>query len=222
MHLLTNEHVASAVGSTILAHLPRPNDYYVICKTRFNACTSPYDVAAAVVDEFPVTAERDILVGGLFDQEFNPAPRELLFWIGYPGTTGIRNDPVTRSNTRRSYFGHLPGRGTSVLAQQLLDWPAELPSDFDPLMHVIVHYPSQARPSVDAEPIDLPNPHGMSGSLLWDTKRIAHEVSRDPWAPDSARICGIIWAAWPNPEVVAATKVEHLRRCLSEHNLPLD
>jgi hypothetical protein len=64
--------------------------------------------------------------------------------------------------------------------------------------------------------VDLPNPKGMSGSLLWDTKFVSCLQRGISWNAEFARVCGVIWATWPNPEVVIATKIQFLHQFIAE------
>lgn len=61
---------------------------------------------------------------------------------------------------------------------------------------------------------ELPNPQGMSGSLLWDTKFVASMSTGRKWNPELAMVCGLIWGAYRSPEAIVATKIEHLRSAL--------
>jgi hypothetical protein len=51
----------------------------------------------------------------------------------------------------------------------------------------------------------------MSGSLLWDTKFVANRRKGAPWSASDARVCGLVWAALDHPEIVIATKIEHVK-----------
>jgi hypothetical protein len=77
--------------------------------------------------------------------------------------------------------------------------------------HVALHYPARAIQNPEQTEADLPNPKGMSGSLLWDTRFVADTQRGQEWSPDHARVCGLIWAAHAKPEVVVATRIEHVR-----------
>lgn len=65
-----------------------------------------------------------------------------------------------------------------------------------------------------AENIDgtsrLPDPHGFSGSLVWDTKLVSCIQSGEQWNPNMAKVTGIVWG-WPSSSgSILATKVEHM------------
>ena len=55
------------------------------------------------------------------------------------------------------------------------------------------------------------DPHGFSGSLVWDTKFISCRQKGKEWRPELAKITGIVWG-WPSASAcILATKVEHLK-----------
>lgn len=208
--VLTNHHVVNVPSGTILAHLPKDGDNYVALGGRTCGFDAPYDFAACAINPFPHGSDRALITAEQFDQRFDAVPMELLFWIGYPGTSGGRHDMATEANTRRSFFGHLPANATPILSQQPQSWPSTLRQAVEPGHHVVVEYPREARRGVSSEPTELPSPHGMSGSLLWDTKRVACLRNGTDWTPRRARVCGIIWASVSSPDLVAATKIEHV------------
>jgi hypothetical protein len=88
------------------------------------------------------------------------------------------------------------------------------PRDFDSDKHVLVHFPSKAIQTPEEPLRALPNPKGMSGSLLWDTKFVASLSSGNAWSPNKAEVCGLLWGAHEKPEVTVATKIEHVRATL--------
>ena len=145
------------------------------------------------------------------DTEYQPSENELLFWLGYPGSTATRHESVTEANTRYSWFGSLETLAVPVVSQQLIDWPDGLPDDYRPDSHILVHYPANGQRGRGAPDTEAPNPHGMSSSFLWDTKRVACWRSGKEWSPEYARVCGIVWGTFANPDVIVATPVQQLR-----------
>jgi hypothetical protein len=215
-YLLTNEHVAVKAIDEYIAHLPGPTDDYVLCNSSFEAWPHPYDIALSQLHVPPSSAKHKLVTVAQLDPIYNPVAGELLFWLGYPGSTAVRTEPITPLNARYSWFNHLATPGIPVLSQQLQAWPTGLPSDFRPSEHAIVHYPTHARTVTGALETEVPNASGMSGSLLWDTKRVACLQNGEEWSPEKARVCGILWATYLNPDIVVATKVEFLHSALSE------
>jgi hypothetical protein len=123
---------------------------------------------------------------------------------------------MTEQNTRYSWFSELGMIGLSMLSQQIPEWPSSVPDEYIEDYHVVVHYPAQAQTSPGGPQVDLPNPRGMSGSLLWDTKAVQCLSRGEAWDSSFARVCGVIWATWDNPELVVATKVEFLHRFVAD------
>lgn len=147
------------------------------------------------------------------DEKFAPVESELLFWLGFPGSTAKRHELVTEWNTRYSWFGHLETVGIPMLTQQVQLLMLGLPY-FDAEKHVLLHYPSSAIRNTGQPREELPNPEGMSGSLLWDTRFVACTFAGQEWTVEKARVCGVIWAAHSKPEVIVATKIEYVRPSL--------
>lgn len=208
-YLLTNEHVVAQAVGLHLAHLPGPTDDYVLCNTPVLADPWPIDVALTRLPQTPSGAGRDLLTTSFMDLRFSPAEHEVLFWLGFPGSKASRNEPITDFNVHYSWFGKpLEVPGIPMLTQLLPFVPVL--SDFDPAKHVALHYPARAQQHAGGPSVDVRNPKGMSGSLLWDTKFVARAATGHEWSADDARVCGVVWAAHAKPEVVVATKIEHV------------
>jgi hypothetical protein len=212
-YLLTNEHVVREGTDGDLAHLPGPTDDYVRCPTDVKADPWPVDIAIMRLKNRREGSVHDQIPAVWLDQNFAPAEHELLFWLGFPGSTAKRHEPVTEINTRYSWFGYLETPGIPMLTQQF-PFPTPDLLGFDAEKHVAVHYPSEAMRTLGNPLQEVPNAKGMSGSLLWDTKFVARTTAGQEWSADSARVCGVIWAAHPEPEVVVATKIEYVRSVL--------
>lgn len=213
-HLLTNEHVAVKANHEILAHLPRPGAEYERIISAFRSWQEPIDVACAPIDWRRLSAERDCLAMDQFDASYRPVADELLFWIGYPGTTLRRHDPVTANSVRYSWGGELSIPGVPMVSQALRGTPEPPPDRFDPCFHQLIHYPNTAKQVVGGPDVESHNPEGISGSLIWDTKRVACHWMGKVWKPEYARVCAILWAASEASQFVVATRVEHVRACL--------
>jgi hypothetical protein len=206
--IVTNEHVAAAAATDFLAHLPIPGDWFVLCVEPFLTLRHPFDIATSPCIVQASEGTRAILVRDQFDDAYGPVEGEILFWVGYPGTTAGQRDAVTEANTRYSWFSELETTGYPVAAQALRCVPSAPPAGFSEAYHVLVHYPSEAKVRVHGATSPVANPAGMSGSLLWDTKRVEAMCAKRDWFPDQARVCGLIWGASENPDVVVATRIE--------------
>lgn len=90
-----------------------------------------------------------------------------------------------------------------------MPFPENVP-EADPNYHFALHYSPDKATSADGNS-SLPDPHGFSGSLVWDTKYVACRQSNRKWCPEMAEVTGIAWG-WPSSEAcILVTKVEHLK-----------
>lgn len=220
-YILTNEHVASRAAVAVLAHLPSPGLEYEAIHHEPVCEAQPYDLAIAKVKGDRLGAGRSSINAIHMDTHFAPVDGELLFWLGYPGTSGRRFDVPSEATLRRSMFGELPLSGFPMLSQQLTEWPSEAPIGLYPRIHALVHYPERAIRAPGESDVEVPSPMGLSGSLLWDTKVINCERSQVYWTPEHARVCGVVWATVDTAPYLAVTKVEHLHSWLEKIGLPV-
>lgn len=218
--LFTNEHVAAVAEGETLSHLPRPGAEYEAIAVPFNAWREPIEFACAPVDLSRLSDERDCLDPDQFDATFDPVPHELLFFIGFPGTTLGRWDPMSEGRVLYSWGNELSIAGFPVVCQAIHDPVDSPPERYDRAYHVLIHYPAAARQAPEGPEIELRNPRGISGSLLWDTKRVACLSAGVNWQPEFARVCGIIWAAGEQSPFLIATRIEHLHACVASLKAP--
>jgi hypothetical protein len=212
-YLVTNCHVVKEAVGWHLAHLPGPSDEYVACTNAIITDDWPIDVAMMRLTVPPQGENRDVLSPQRLAPFYSPGANELLFWMGFPGSKAERREPVTGLNIRHTWFGELETPAIPFLTQE---FPATTPYQrhFDPDKHVLLHFPSKAMQTPEEPLRVMPNPKGMSGSLLWDTKFVASLSSGNTWSPNKAEVCGLLWAAHDKPEVAVATKIEHIRASL--------
>ena len=209
IYLLTNEHVASKVTEAHLAHLPGPADDYVACNNPIQAVGWPIDVALMRLDIEPQGGRREPLPASRLDRVYAPVTNELMFWLGFPGSKASRHEAITESNIRHTWFGQLVTPACPFLVQESPVPTTDLPC-FDPEKHVALHYPSAAIRNAGGVLEHMPNPGGMSGSLLWDTKFVACAAANRNWSVEEARLCGVVWGAHEKPEILVATKIEYV------------
>lgn len=133
--------------------------------------------------------------------------------FGFPGSTARRTEVITGYNKRRVVLDTFPTEGFQYITQAKIPQPLQR-DDFDPRIHIAIWYPANAQKKLASPPRDLPRPDGLSGSLLWDTKRVAAEQNGVAWNPGMARVCGMVHHDFDISEFVSATKVEHIRACL--------
>lgn len=207
--IVTNSHVIEEAEGGHIGHLPGPSDEYVGCGPNFLTSPWPIDLGIAEIGGIGPSSERGVLREDQLCERFSPVDGELLFFLGFPGSTAQRHEAVTELNTRYSWFGQLQTVGIPMLTTVANVGANDLPH-FDPEKHHAVHFPSKAKKHLDGPEEDIPNPKGMSGSLLWDTRYLACKLAGEEWSPDRARVCGLVWAAHQKPEVIVATAIEHV------------
>ncbi|MAI41392.1 MAG: hypothetical protein CMP95_02940 [Gammaproteobacteria bacterium] len=209
-HLLTNNHVIVNSDAPLISHLPRPNHEFVLVHSSFHSWPEPIDFACAPIALEILADEKDCLCLDQFDKIYDPVDRELLFFLGYPGTSLSRSDPANANKTLYSWGGELNVPDHPFVSQAVAESLEVVPSRYNPEFHKLIHYPGEARREPDGEVIEVRNPRGISGSLLWDTKKIASSRSGVKWKPEYARVCGMIWAAGEESPVLVATRIEHI------------
>ena len=217
--LLTADHVYTDIPEGgVLAHLPVDGgDYVKVLVTPLEA-PQPVDAAAFLVPKITNVPHPDhnrLLPINFFDTTFDVVEREVVFWSGFPGYFGNRDDIALESRLKVTLFGQLTSDRYPMLSQLPQDGPPVTHELFNPALHVAVHYPSEGRNAEDGKIIPLPLAKGMSGSLLWDTKFVRAKLNKEEWHPEMARVCGIIWGVLDDPKVILVTKIEHVRSKLS-------
>lgn len=215
-YLVTAGHVFTDLSEGgVLAHLPTPGDKYIAITEQPELERWPVDAAAVRVPPIPEDSDITALPIERVADRYSAVESELMFWIGSPGYRLERHDPITPNKRRHTLFGELNTLSFPFLGQAL---QGESPNHecFDPVKHVAIHYPNYAKREPSAPPIPLPNAKGMSGSLLWNTRFLELYEKGIEWSPEEAVVCGVIWAALDDPEVLIATKIEFVRESLKD------
>lgn len=210
--LLSNEHVlgANRPDGRFAYRFRSSKDFVKLTPAVFAAMPRPFDVAAASISDDawaarPPFAEEDHV---FHDGKAVPedriglghvaAPNELLFVYGFAG----ENSSFVYDTLRTD--------GTGYLCRE-----ATLPerTAADNRFHFGMEYRRDAA-TVAGGGRGLPDPHGMSGSLVWNTRcvEITAEGKRD-WTPDDAIVTGLLWA-WPAEDRLVATRIEFVRSFL--------
>lgn len=212
--LITANHVfADAPNGAVLAHLPTPgSDYVGICEPP-EGVMWPVDAAVARVDAISSDSSKKAIPMDRLAKQYSAVESELLFWIGFPGFQLERHDPPLATKRRTTFFGELHAPGLPMLSQAVQGQRIEHEA-FDYEKHIAIQYPSSAKRASDEGEVALPNPKGMSGSLLWNTRFVETRRAGREWSPSNSDVCGVVWAALDSPEVVLATKIEFVRAAL--------
>lgn len=210
-YLVTNEHVARWMLESGIAHLPHRGDNYRRLPP-INVLDFPVDVGIVRLDHASLDGATQVpLPIDRFDERYDPVPGEILFLCGYPvyARRGITEYEIRQPHG--THFGFLSPPGVPVLTYPVME-PDRFPAGLDREFHAVVNYEGLAFRSGEEGPRESPDPSGLSGSLLWDTKFMACEG--EGWSPSMARVCGQINRWNDERGLLIATKVEKLREAL--------
>jgi hypothetical protein len=198
--IITAEHVAKHKFCERLTHSFCGNDKILVLRNKFVCKKHPVDVAISKINNSKwqkEVSQGNSIPLNRFNQKHDATNGELLFFAGFSGERS------------KVLFKTVISRGTAYLTQEC-KFPQSV-KGANPTYHLSIHYPPDLAHTLDPQvTIPLPNPHGFSGSLLWNTKRVECLEKKVEWDPSMAKVTGIIWA-WPSSEAcILATKVEYL------------
>lgn len=196
--IITNQHVAKCNQYFHLTHSAKGSQDILNIRNPFLSDPPPIDVAISKIEnEIWINHKYEgmALPINRFEKEHSPIEGELLFFVGFSGERS------------KVLFNNCFSRGTPFLTQEC-PFPDSL-KEADQTYHMSIPYPPElAETREPSEP--LPDPHGFSGSLLWDTKRVECLKKEIEWSPSMAKVTAIIWG-WPSSSVcILATKIEHI------------
>lgn len=135
-------------------------------------------------------------------EQHAPIPGELLFFCGFP--------------QQRSVFSYqtLVSRATQLVTQECRPPTVD---DLHPNLVLVAFSPEHARSVDPSGGVPLSNPPGISGSLLWNTRRLECHQQGRKWSPDMAQVTGMV-CRWDSPlSAVQAIRIEVLRDFLARH-----
>jgi hypothetical protein len=171
-----------------------------------NGDAKPYQLITApfITDEnldvaiVPVTLDREpgstrLACPSDYISQVSGPLRDWLFVHGFPGERSrfLRISEAIHSKT-------LPyGTATAIPS-----W-----SDFNPNLHFAVGFDPTSAQHSDGTSATLPDPHGMSGSAVWNTRR--SEIGAG-WKPTDARIMGVIHRWDQTADCLIGTRIEHV------------
>ena len=196
--IISNEHVARPILKYHLTHSFKGNEKIFNIKNPFLSEKHPVDVSICKVEEgiwINECSEGKSIPLDRFSKKHSVVDGELLFFAGFSGERS------------KVIFENCFSRGTPYLTQECV-LPESVDSA-DPKFHLAFPYPPEmAKTKNPSEP--LPDPHGFSGSLLWNTKRKEFMHKGIQWEPSMAEVTALIWG-WPSSTVcILATKFEHI------------
>lgn len=198
--LLSCEHVLGAREKNDIAHKLQGFSRYVLIGGAQAETAGTIDAAAAAISP---QAWNDIrhtsqsLPLTRIDISHRPVPSELLFVHGFA------------AENSQFIYDELRTDGTSYLARE-----ASLPShkDVDGRYHFALEYRRDAAEQAFGER-GLPDPHAMSGSLVWNTRFVQCSKENRNWSPAEAVVTGLLWS-WPSEQRIVATRIEYVRSFL--------
>jgi hypothetical protein len=106
-------------------------------------------------------------------------------------------------------YDTLTTNATGYLARE-----AALPTDPD--VHDRFHFAMEYRRDAALVAFGergLPDPHAMSGSLVWNTRFVEMSRRNEHWSPGDAVVTGLLWS-WPDESKIVATRIEYVRSFL--------
>jgi len=204
--LVTNEHVINK---------PKLTHSFIDSENFFNAAPQrygipwPIDIGVAKLDAqlWNIhSANASAVALDQFAKRHSTVQHEILWIAGYPGARIRQYDKL-----------QLAVCEATPTQEYLFHDGVEPHKDFDPQFHFAVYYsPANAKQILGAGGSPgRSDPHGLSGSLVWNTRRLECFYADHPWNPSLAVVTGIIWG-WPNSNYLIATKVEHFLEILRE------
>lgn len=196
--IITNEHVAKYNQNYRLTHAFRGSDEILNIRKPFISQISPIDVALSQIESdiwLQHRCQAEAIPIKRFATKHAPVEHELLFFAGFSGERS------------RVIFNNCISRGTPFLTQECL-FPEHI-EYADQIYHLSIPYPPELAETSESS-TSLPDPHGFSGSLLWNTKRVECKRNEIDWDPSMAEVTAIIWG-WPSSSVcILATRIEHI------------
>ncbi|WP_449222304.1 hypothetical protein [Tistrella mobilis] len=214
--LLTNEHVAATVRQHSLARKCFDSDDYLRIMSPFTAEPAPYDLAVSPVDDHWNSVRHSAMPfpDHRFEEKHDPLQGEYLFVMGFTG--------------EKSYFSTMGQTlftpSTPYLTQEYDETlePEETRGSisnpaFDPQYHFALPWHPEATTPTDGKKSSIPlDPHGMSGSFVWNTRILEFRQRDATWTPGVARLTGIIWGWDTANRFLFATRIEHIVHFLSK------
>lgn len=196
-YLITNEHVARGLNSNSLTHKFHNNETIFRIKNEMHARAYPIDVCLVEIDnEVWEKVEHDskCIPMDKLSPKFYAVENEYLYVCGFSGSRS------------RFLYGCLFTPSTPYMTFQT-ELPQNDAETFNSEFHFALKYlPDELKYTGDK--MELPDPHGMSGSLVWNTKIVECKENNIQWTCDMPVVVGILWA-WPSStSSIISTRIE--------------
>ena len=200
--VLTNEHVAKVrrSGARLGVRMEGQDNLLVLAGDHVEL-RWPWDLALIPVSDAAWSAVEHCSLTISVDQISHAhvaAPTEVFAFSGYAG--------------ERTHFiwGEMQFGASTSLAREV---ELEPDPEIDPRFHFGLSYlPDRATTVVGDR--GLPDPHGMSGSTVWNTRFVEAKLNSLVSSPEMAIVTGVA-LGWPSGQgAIAATRTEHVRSFL--------
>ncbi len=213
--LLTNEHVARDINEHSLARKCFDSPDYIHINNPFKVLGAPQDIAVSDVDDRWNVVPHSAMAfpDYRFEKVHAPVQAEYLFLMGFTGEKAHYSPS----------FETLFTTGTPYLTQEydptlepeenqrVISHP-----DFNPEHHFAMHWNPEQTTSTGGNTNSIPiDPHGMSGSFVWNTRFVELARLGQEWTPGVARLTGILWGWDTSNRFLFATRIEQVSRFLS-------
>lgn len=193
-YVITNDHVAKYVEHSLLGFCYNGNNGIFHFPCNFASTGKPIDVAMAKCDAvWRQTKQNAKCVPENILKNFSDRIAGEFYYVsGFPGDKRLSNG------------GQLVCEPTNLLAMVNENVENVESTDFA-LCYDPNKYCSLLKPE------SLSDPHGMSGSLVWNTRIIQSEKNQEEWTIDKVCVVGIVKQWWAKDNVIIATKLENMR-----------
>jgi hypothetical protein len=192
--VVTNSHVVFDTGGHPTGHkLEGLEEIYRFTKDAL-CIDEGRDVAICEVsaDIWALGHKNMAISSDMFCERHQPVEGELLFFVGYPG------------DRSKLVLQHLFTPPQQYLTQEIIPQPPDT-------LAFALHHNTEKSTRVDGSTQALPLPNGMSGSLVWNTRRIEFLAAGRPWEPRDALVTGLM-QRWKSGDVcLRATRIEETK-----------
>lgn len=198
-YLLTNEHVARFARQGNLGHVLKRGEYVFCISNPFQCLEYPVDAAVARIEKQQfLQGDRKAVPAGRIKKAFVTAQHELLLVHGFPGV----------KSRMSALAGGLISGSVPYLTQEM-----PLPEEYDCEYFFAIHYPyDKPLQTTEDRRECLPDPHGLSGSVVWDTGYVAKQGQN--WTIEDASVVGLIRVWDQNNHALIGVKIEVIREFL--------
>lgn len=200
--LCTCEHVAKLHRPGQLGYSCFGAEHGISVGSGFELHPLPLDFAVASLSRTwrQIHHRGECIPSSMIGERHCPVEGEYLYFYGFPGVEA------------KAHFGEHYIQGTGIFLHEIdfVDRVLDEEPRVDPKVHITMSLsPARAIP-LTAETHELPLPHGMSGSALWNTRYKEVAALGKQWQPGDARLTGIVWGASQKTGVLLATPIEKL------------